>query len=112
MPLTRGIGALSLFDSLIHVCLFGTIGLVTFFTFPKHTLKAAWSLVIYGTYSEIIQSFIPTRTTSIRDLFNDCIGIAIALLIFVFVTRHLLKKEKVSPLAKKRKKQTSRRLAL
>lgn len=97
MP-SRGIGEFSPYDGVIHISLFGILGLVTFFTFSKQTLYAAWFLVCYGAYSEIIQSFIPTRSTSARDLFNDYIGIAIALLVFVFVTRTLLE-QKTKPLA-------------
>ncbi|MEK7103154.1 MAG: VanZ family protein, partial [Patescibacteria group bacterium] len=60
----------------------------TFFTYSKHIMVAAWSLVVFAAYSEIIQSYIPSRTTDIRDLFNDCIGITIALLIFALLHKN------------------------
>ncbi len=103
MPLGHSTAStFSPFDSYIHTILFGTLGLVTFLTYSEKIRITAWSLVIFAAYSEIIQSFIPTRTTDVRDLFNDCIGIIIALLVFSLINQNFTK-EAPKPVTRKKK---------
>ena len=112
MPLGHNTAStFSPFDGYIHEALFGLLGLITFFTYSKYIQVTAWSLVVFAAYSEIIQSLVPTRTTDIRDLFNDCIGIAIALVIFSIVSQNKTAPIEISTPVKKKRTIKKKKLA-
>lgn len=93
MPIGHGAAStFSPFDGFIHEGLFLVLGLATFFIYSQHIRTASWVLILFAVYSEIIQSFIPSRTTDLQDMFNDCIGIALALLMFSLIKEVIPKK--------------------
>jgi VanZ family protein len=65
-------------DKANHIIAFYVLSLLVDFSFPENKLGFAKviALLIYGLLIEVIQNFLPHRTSSLLDLVADGIGIA------------------------------------
>jgi len=84
-------------DKLGHMCLFGSLTLVTiiglrFRAFSYGSIKLYYGAALVGLFvvgEELSQAFIPSRTFDFVDLAADSVGIAIATGIACVVNKHL-----------------------
>jgi len=65
-------------DKANHIFAFYVLALLVDFSFPKDRLgfSKVFALLSYGLLIEVIQHFLPHRTSSVLDLLADGVGIA------------------------------------
>lgn len=65
-------------DKANHIFAFYVLALLVDFSFPKDRLgfSKVFALLSYGLLIEVIQNFLPNRTSSLLDLLADGVGIA------------------------------------
>ena len=75
-----GIAALFPFqDKLLHVGAFATLAWTGYLGYPNRLLFVAVGLFGFGAGIEIVQAYVPARSTEYADLFADVFGIVIGL---------------------------------
>ena len=65
-------------DKANHIFAFYVLALLVDFSFPKDRLgfSKVFALLSYGVLIEVVQNFLPNRTSSLLDLLADGVGIA------------------------------------
>lgn len=80
-------GQYSIYDATLrkiaHLVEFGVLYLLWYWALGKQKTAAAIA-ILYAISDELHQSFVPTRTAEVSDIFFDLLGVAIAL----FITKH------------------------
>jgi VanZ family protein len=61
----------------------------TFTAFPRRFIACITFLVaaMFAASDEFHQSFVPTRTATVHDVFIDCVGVAIAIVVCVLLSQ-------------------------
>ena len=66
-------------DKLLHVGAFATLAWTGYLGYPNRLLIIAVGLVGFGAGIEIVQAYVPARSTEFADLLADVVGIIIGL---------------------------------
>jgi len=69
------------YDKLNHLIAFATLALLFDYSFPQKTITLFFTLLLFGIFIELMQSMIPSRSSSHWDLIADLIGITSYLII-------------------------------
>jgi len=68
-------------DKLNHAAAFTVLLLLYRFAFIHTMQRILVSLLFYALFIETVQSFLPTRTASIEDIFADSIGLMLGIVL-------------------------------
>lgn len=88
------------FDKFEHIILYAGFGFLLYLTLSnsRNTSTRKYAIILailigalYGVTDEIHQSFVPSRSASIMDLFADVIGVAFAQVIIFFFNKKYTK---------------------
>lgn len=75
-------------DILTHGAVYSLLGTLLYFSFNRYpSIKAVFLSSLYGISDEFHQSFVPGRTTEIKDLVVDTAAALISVLVIKFFTR-------------------------
>jgi VanZ family protein len=74
-------------DKANHALAFAVLALLGALAYPGRMVRVLIGLLAYGVLIEVLQSFTSYRDSDVRDVFADCVGLAIGWQVFGLLRR-------------------------